>query len=130
MAALKRTIVALRSLSIPHIILLGPVPVWKRGLKNEVLSYFVLHHALIPERTSLRVYQSWNEDQMRSEVADMGAEYISAWGVMCNASGCLTRVGDRPDDVVVSDQHHLTQSGSRYLIRSIADKIVPMGGLP
>jgi peptidoglycan/LPS O-acetylase OafA/YrhL len=129
-AALRRTILALRTLSIPRIIVLGPVPVWKRGLNNEVLSYFVFHHTLIPERTPLRVFQSWNEGQMRSEVTNMGAEYISAWDVMCNTAGCLTRVGDKPDDIVVSDQHHLTESGSDYLIQSIADKIAPTGGLP
>jgi hypothetical protein len=31
-AGLKETILALRALSIPHIIVLGPVPVWKRGV--------------------------------------------------------------------------------------------------
>jgi hypothetical protein len=60
----------------------------------------------------------------------MGAEYISAWDVMCDASGCITRVGDKPDDIVANDQHHLTESGSKYLIQSIAEKIVPMSGLP
>jgi peptidoglycan/LPS O-acetylase OafA/YrhL len=124
-AGLERTILALRGLSIPHVIVLGPVPVWKRGLPNEVLSYFVTHHALIPTRSSQRVYQTWNDAQTQSVITKAGAEYISAWDVMCNADGCLTRLGDHPQDVVASDQHHLTESGSIFMIQSIKDRIMP-----
>jgi peptidoglycan/LPS O-acetylase OafA/YrhL len=126
-AGLKETILALRALSIPHIIVLGPVPVWKRGLPNEVLRYFVMHNALIPARSSQRVYQSWDDAQMRSAVVGVGAEYISAWDVFCDADGCLTRLGEKPEDIVASDVHHLTESGSKFLIESIRDKIAPVG---
>ena len=126
-AGLKKTILALHTLSIPRIIVLGPVPVWKRGLPNEVVRYLVIHHALIPARSSERVYQTWDDAQMRSEMTKVGAEYISAWDVMCNADGCLTRLGENPEDVVASDQHHLTERGSTFIIQSIKDKIVPIG---
>jgi peptidoglycan/LPS O-acetylase OafA/YrhL len=126
-AGLKKTILALRGLSIPHIIVLGPVPVWKRGLPNEVLRYFVMHHALIPARFSQRVYQSWDDAQMRSALMGVGAEYVSAWDAMCDKDGCLTRLGEKPEDIVASDQHHLTESGSTFLIQSIKDKILPVG---
>jgi peptidoglycan/LPS O-acetylase OafA/YrhL len=126
-AGLKETILALHNLSIPRIIVLGPVPVWKRGLPNEVVRYLVIHHVLIPVRSSERVYQTWNDAQMLSEMTKVGAEYISAWDVMCNADGCLTRLGEKPEDVVASDQHHLTESGSRFLIQSIKDQIMPVG---
>jgi SGNH domain (fused to AT3 domains) len=126
-AGLKKTILALRALAVPRIIVLGPVPVWKRGLQNEVLRYYVVHHALIPARSSERVYRSWDDARMGSELTAAGAEYISAWDVMCSESGCLTRLGERPQDVVVSDQHHLTELGSRFLITAIKDKIAPIG---
>jgi peptidoglycan/LPS O-acetylase OafA/YrhL len=126
-AGLKETILGLHAASILHIIVLGPVPVWKRGLPNEVLRYFVIHHALIPARSSQRVYQTWDDAQMRSEITKVGADYISAWDVMCNADGCLTRLGENPEDVVASDQHHLTESGSMFIIQSIKDQIMPVG---
>jgi peptidoglycan/LPS O-acetylase OafA/YrhL len=126
-AGLKKTILALRALAVPHIIVLGPVPVWKRGLQNEVLRYYVMHHALIPARSSQRVYRSWDDARMGSELMEAGAEYISAWDVMCGEGGCLTRLGERPQDVVVSDQHHLTELGSKFLIAAIKDKIAPIG---
>jgi peptidoglycan/LPS O-acetylase OafA/YrhL len=126
-AGLKKTVLALRGLSIPHIVVLGPVPVWKRGLPNEVLRYFVMQHALIPARFSQRVYQTWNDAQMRSTLMGDGAEYISAWDAMCDKDGCLTRLGEKPEDLVASDQHHLTESGSTFIIQSIKDTIVPVG---
>ena len=106
--------------------MIGPVPVWKRGLPNEVLRYFVIHHALIPERFSQRVYRSsWDDAQMRSALMEIGAEYISAWDAMCDRDGCLTRLGERPEDIIASDQHHLTERGSKYLIETIKDEIAP-----
>ena len=126
-AGLKKTILALSALSIPHIIVLGPVPVWKRGLPNEVPRYFVMHHALIPERFSQRVYRSWDDAQMRPALMEVGAEYISAWDAMCDKDGCLTRLGEQPEDVVASDQHHLTERGSKFLIETIKDEIAPLG---
>jgi hypothetical protein len=125
-AGLKKTILALRALPIPRIIVLGPVPVWKRGLQNEVLRYYVMHHALIPAHSLQRVYRSWDDAEMRSALMAVGAEYISAWDVMCDGDGCLTRLGERPQDVVASDQHHLTELGSNFLIAAIKDKIAPM----
>jgi peptidoglycan/LPS O-acetylase OafA/YrhL len=122
-AGLKKTILALSALSIPRIVVLGPVPVWKRGLPNEMLRYFVMNHALIPERFSQRVHRSWDDAQMRAALTEIGAEYISAWDAMCDRDGCLTRLGEQPEDVVASDQHHLTERGSKFLIESIKDQI-------
>jgi hypothetical protein len=58
---------------------------------------------------------------------EVGAEYISAWDAMCDKDGCLTRLGEQPEDVVASDQHHLTERGSKFLIETIKDEIAPLG---
>jgi hypothetical protein len=34
-----------------RVVVLGGVPAWRRGLPSEVLRYFILHRALIPERS-------------------------------------------------------------------------------
>jgi peptidoglycan/LPS O-acetylase OafA/YrhL len=128
-AGLKKTILTLRALSIPRIVVLGPVPVWKRGLPSEVLRHFVMHHTLIPERFSQRVYRSWDETQMRPALMEVGAEYISAWDAMCDKEGCLTRLGEQPEDIVAIDQHHLTERGSKFLIESIRNELAPLDAL-
>jgi peptidoglycan/LPS O-acetylase OafA/YrhL len=121
---LKNTVRALRALSIRAVVL-GPDPVWKRGLPNEMVRYLMIHHKLMPTRSSERVYEVWNDAKMRSEITQLGGEYISAWDAMCNSDGCLTRVGDKPEDIVTLDQSHLTTSGSIFLIQAIKDQITP-----
>lgn len=123
--ALERTIVALRKLSVRRVVVIGPPPDWKRTLVNETLKYFVAHHEPIPLRYSQRVYRSWDDAGMRSFVTGLGAEYISMWDVLCNADGCLTRLGENLDDLVIYDQSHLTENGSRFFVEAVREKIVP-----
>jgi len=33
-----------------RVVVLGPVPFWRRGLPSEVLRYYMLRHSLIPMR--------------------------------------------------------------------------------
>ena len=56
-----------------------------------------------------------------------GVEYISARQVLCNAEGCLTRVGPAADDVVVTDIVHLSEHGSIFLVDAIADRLFKPG---
>ena len=42
------TVAALKRQTDARVVVLGPVPAWRRGLPNEVLRYFMLHHRLIP----------------------------------------------------------------------------------
>ena len=45
------TVAALKQQTNARVVVLGSVPWWKRGLPNEVLRYFMLHHRLIPQRS-------------------------------------------------------------------------------
>src|SRR5262249_44413367 len=116
-AALKRETGA-------RVVMLGPEPIWKRGLPNEVLRYYMLHRALIPPRTNDEVSSDWYDAELRSKLGAQGAEYISAWRVFCNAEGCLTRLGDRASDVTASDMIHLTEKGSTFLVRAVIDRVL------
>ena len=51
-----------------------------------------------------------------------GGEYISAADVLCNDDGCLTRLGDAASDVAASDQVHLTEKGSVFLVQGSSDR--------
>lgn len=121
------TVVALKKETNARIIVLGSVPWWKRGLPNEVLRYFMLHHRLIPER-STRAEPDGSGAALREKLVPAGAEFISLWDVMCNADGCLTRIGDTPEDIAASDQVHLTEKASVFLVQSVIDQI--LGGQP
>jgi peptidoglycan/LPS O-acetylase OafA/YrhL len=101
------TVGALKKHTKARVIVLGSVPWWKRGLPNEVLRYFMLHHRLIPERSDLAAADS-SGARLREKQVPLGAEFISIWDTMCNTDGCLARIGDTAKDISASDQVHLT----------------------
>jgi peptidoglycan/LPS O-acetylase OafA/YrhL len=121
------TVAALKKQTSARIVVLGSVPWWKRGLPNEVLRYFMLHHRLIPERSS-RAEPDGSGAALRKKLVPLGAEFISVWDVMCNADGCLTRIGDTAKDISASDQVHLTEKASVFLVQSVIDEV--LGGQP
>ena len=116
------TIVALKQIGA-RVVVLGQVPYWRRGLPNEVMRYFMLHHRLIPERYDATEV-NWYDAVMREKLTPLGAEFISARDVLCDATGCLTRIGGSAADISASDQAHLTEKGSEYLIAAIIDRVL------
>jgi peptidoglycan/LPS O-acetylase OafA/YrhL len=117
------TVKALKQQTKARIIVLGSVPWWKRGLPNEVLRYYMLHHRLIPER-STRAEADSSGARLRAKLVPLGAEFISVWDTLCNAEGCLTRIGDTAKDLSASDQVHLTEKASVFLVQSIIGKVL------
>jgi peptidoglycan/LPS O-acetylase OafA/YrhL len=117
------TVAALKQRTGARVIVLGSVPWWKRGLPNEVLRHFMLHHQLIPQRSN-RAEADGKAAKLRDKVVPAGAEFISVWDALCNADGCLTRIGDTAGDISATDQVHLTEKGSVFLIQSIIDRIL------
>jgi peptidoglycan/LPS O-acetylase OafA/YrhL len=118
------TVVALKKETNARVVVLGGVPTWRRGLPSEVLRYFILHRALIPERSPAAAPSAAYDAVMRARLEPLGAEFISASDVFCNAQGCLTRIGDAAADITVSDQVHITEKGSVFLIASIIDRLL------
>ncbi|MBA2402231.1 MAG: acyltransferase [Bradyrhizobium sp.] len=117
------TVSALKQQTGARVIVLGSVPWWKRGLPNEVLRTYMLQRKLIPERSD-RAEPDGIAAALRQTLAPTGAEVISAWDALCNAEGCLARIGDSAGDISASDQVHLTEKGSAYLIESVIDRVL------
>ena len=119
-----QTVAALRQQTSARVVVLGPVVWWRRGLPNEVLRYYMLHHELIPARSTEAFVPRGIERDLREAVVREGAEFISAADVLCNADGCLTRLGDAASDITVSDQVHLTEKASVFLVQGIIDRVL------
>jgi peptidoglycan/LPS O-acetylase OafA/YrhL len=122
-----QTVAALKQETNARVVVLGGVPWWRRGLPSEVLRHFMLHRTVIPERSPASTPTAYDA-VMRARLEPLGAEFISAADALCNAEGCLTRIGDAAADLTASDQVHLTEKGSIYLIGSIIDLV--LGGKP
>ena len=120
---MAETVAALKRQTNARIIVLGSVPWWKRGLPEEVLRHFMLHRRLIPERSN-RAMPDLLAARLRERIVPLGGEFISAWEAMCNAEGCLTRIGDTAKEISASDQIHLTEKGSVFLVQSIIGAVL------
>jgi len=118
------TVTALKRETGARVVVLGPVPGWKRGLPNEVLRHYLLHRELIPQRTFQGATTNAYDATMRAALVPLGAEFISAWDVLCSPGGCLTRVSDNASDLTASDQAHLTEKGSIFLVEAIIDRVL------
>jgi peptidoglycan/LPS O-acetylase OafA/YrhL len=118
------TVAALKQNTRARVVVLGPEPLWKRGLPNGVLRYYMLHRHLIPERINDDVSSNGVDARLRARLEPLGAEVISAWDVMCNAEGCLARLGDEASDISASDMIHLTEKGSEFLIDAVIDRVL------
>jgi hypothetical protein len=118
LVAFHNTIQLLRETGTHRIVIVGPVPVWKRTLPNAIINHYRLWH-VIPERLSSGVAGAGNDDFMEQIAKSEGVEYISAWQALCNADGCLATVGNSADDVVTLDIVHLSNRGAVFLVNKI-----------
>jgi peptidoglycan/LPS O-acetylase OafA/YrhL len=119
---LGETIRQLKALKIPRIVILGPVPLWKRTLPHSLVNTYRFRH-VIADRIASGVTGAGSDEQMRAVSQAAGVEYLSAWGVLCDGEGCLTRVGPTADDVVTTDIVHLSDAGSKFLVETIKQSL-------
>jgi peptidoglycan/LPS O-acetylase OafA/YrhL len=123
---LAETISRLKNMNIKRIVILGPVSTWKGGgLSANVLDYYYGEggHSLIPERTTFRSNDEWTQAlefwlEKRAQRYDI--EYVSARRIMCNAAGCLARLGK---ELTAFDNGHLTVPGSKFVVEAILDQL-------
>jgi peptidoglycan/LPS O-acetylase OafA/YrhL len=120
----QETIRQLKAINVPRIVVLGPVPLWKRTLPHALVNYYRFRH-VIADRISYGAAGAGNDEKMEAFSRAAGVEYISAWRVLCNPEGCLTRVGPTADDVVTTDIVHLSNAGSRFLVEAIEGSLFP-----
>ncbi|MGC1460000.1 MAG: acyltransferase family protein [Steroidobacteraceae bacterium] len=102
-----------------NVLLVGQMPIWGNTLPWILNQDYLRLGQAAPTRmfTGLLPESLKIDATMKSASENLGVPYYSLKGQLCNAQGCLTRVGDRlPDDLIVFDDGHLTVSGARYLL--------------
>jgi peptidoglycan/LPS O-acetylase OafA/YrhL len=119
---LRETIRRLKAMNISRIVILGPVPVWKRTLPNMLVNFYRLRHE-IPDRIATGVSGTGDDERMENFSRSVGVEYISAWHMLCNSDGCMTRVGPTANDVVTTDSVHLSSVGAIFLAERVGKRL-------
>jgi peptidoglycan/LPS O-acetylase OafA/YrhL len=115
-SSLNNTIAALKGAGVGRVLVVGPVPVWRGGLPECLQQYYV-RHGIVPFRMKHgAVLFSDLDRDLRERSSIAGASYVSPIDLMCDEKGCVTRVGERADDVITWDNVHLTIAGAVYLV--------------
>ena len=94
------TIVALRKVPVENIYLVGPLPEWQNTLAKCLYGYYIrdpLHR--IPERMTYGLFPNIRmlDAAVSGFAAKVAINYISAYRILCNSDGCLTRTGNTSD---------------------------------
>ena len=84
----------------------------------------MLHHRLISGAIRLRRPVGLRRGHAREARTVGSGIHFGVGTCMCNAEGCLTRIGDAASDISASDQVHFTEKGSVFLVQSIIDRLV------
>ena len=118
---LGETIARLREIGVKKIVLLGPPPSWEGiGLSANVIDYYFSHGwTLLPERTKYRLDIGDYDAQMRQLAEKHGIQFISIQKFMCNADGCLARIGPDGRELTAFDPGHVTYAGAIFVAREI-----------
>lgn len=126
---LQRTVPLLRPFT-KKIVLLGPPASWLgEGLSANVLDYYFESgsSAILPERTWYRSNENWThavESILKPEAAQVGIDYISIRGLMCDKDGCLARIGPNGSELMQFDSGHFTHAGAIFMAGQIVDRIL------
>lgn len=123
---LAETLRSLREAGVHRMVVIGSVPFWPRPPQQLLYeAYRSNPQNRIPDRLFGFDEDSAKIDRMVEAVATAGgATFVSAHDVLCNADGCLARLGDRAPDIVQVDRTHFSDLGSQYFIDRIVKPLL------
>lgn len=103
------------------VVVLGPVPMWKKSLQECLIDHYMQYRTLPP---------TYMEDCLREGLADLdqqiqkhtllhNAKYISALKQTCTQTGCLTRLSEDWKDLSSIDGGHISSNMAILLVERI-----------
>jgi peptidoglycan/LPS O-acetylase OafA/YrhL len=128
---LRRAVSLVKPLT-KKIVVVGPIASWLGdGLPANIFDYYYqsLNFTILPERTWYRSNENWTsaaESVLEPEARALGVDYISAHRILCNADGCLARIGPGGSDLITYDNGHFTPAGATFLAGQMIDQILDL----
>ena len=111
---------SVKTLGAKTVLLLGPVPQWQQPLHAIIARHFWPNP---PERLNTWLTPGpFKTDRLLKQRYEHSSDlkYVSIIEGLCNAEGCLTRVGpDLFEDIEAFDYGHLTLSSSKYVAEQV-----------
>jgi hypothetical protein len=113
-----------QQLTAKNIFLVGPPPGWPHGLYKTAINAAIKDAPAhrVPVRIRVGAGSGLIADfaldaKMRASAQRHGVQYISLLDKLCNADGCLVKLGDTPDALVGYDQGHLSLLGAEFVVK-------------
>ena len=109
------------------IVVLGPIPTWKRPLADTLIYFSARKHEPIPAfdmSYGLNAQPFAADKELATELPRHGIRYVSAIAQLCQKDGCRYRFGTYPKDLAYVDDSHLSTEGSIYLALKIIDQVL------
>ncbi len=103
---------------VKQVFVIGPPPEWQPGLQDVLIT-----HALrdkLKHQLSNRIAEDVKtspllDNQLRHLSQEKQVPYISLLKLLCNEAGCLTKVGNEPEDLMGYDDGHLSRKGGAFV---------------
>jgi peptidoglycan/LPS O-acetylase OafA/YrhL len=126
----------LRAIGTPKTIVVGPVPLWYGSVQMALYDAYKRDPGRrVPERLPEYQAKFFAEDPEHAETMDsverevseiakrFGVTFVSPRAILCNAQGCLVRIGNTAKDILQVDNSHFGDAGSWFLVNEIARDI-------
>ena len=120
---IEATIGLLQDAGAHDIVVLGPAAQWREKLPQNLLRlYHAAAYRQAPVRTRFGLEPSaaiLDRSLATALAGRPGVRYFSTYGALCDAAGCLTRIGNDPQALTTWDYGHLTTPGATYVARRL-----------
>jgi peptidoglycan/LPS O-acetylase OafA/YrhL len=124
---------AAKQLAAKDIYLVGPPPGWRHGLYKAAINAALKDpQHRIPTRLKTDTNTGMQtgliadfalDAKMRAAAQRHGIHYISLLDKLCNADGCLVKLGDTPEALVGYDQGHLSLLGAEFVVMQFPSEL-------
>ena len=117
-ANIEKTIDQLKLIGTKQIYIIGPPPEWHPGLQDVLLKHAMrdkLGHRLAERLTEGVTTSPLLDQQLQQLASKKKVQYISLLKILCNEEGCLTKLGDEPEDLMGYDDGHLSRKGGAFV---------------
>lgn len=116
-----------QAMGIKKIVFMSQLPIWDGLLPGILAHKFTARGRPIPQYSmeGLVTTSLDYDTALAKKIRPTGVDFISMRDLLCNTTGCMTKVGDDiTADVIYFDDGHLTPSGAQYVVDHTLAKIV------
>jgi peptidoglycan/LPS O-acetylase OafA/YrhL len=121
---LMKTIQDLKAAGVARVVVIGSAPIWKAELPKLLIGSVRSNPTKpVPQRLSRRMLSPHDDLMLKVSAEQAGAEFVSIFDYLCDASSCLVATGQGWQDVTTSDSGHFTTRGSALVVEGIWEQI-------